>query len=345
MANINYELMANKLSGKGICKFVNLYDIEDLKCGTKQEMVEQVKSLTGENRLFDTIKQEDFIKYYLDTEEAGQKYFYFYEFDITDTIKENIESFIKNSIDEKEREFSTPMEEEWYFQNNDEEIILKLINIKEIYKHNKDERKSGQYHKIYNIFEIQNVLFFRFFITKNKVLIGIDKYSDLDTLNDIRKKIMYNFDLICGEKSSHLLEGIIDTETIEKLIFLPNVISSKIRNDINSNKQSAMYAKRADMQKIVNEINSKKYNINQVKLNNPDYDIRTHPTYLAEQSRKYTDDSLEIDINNTEIYWFSHEYKKADYFRLKISSADSSITTYTPSISKVEFEDVVRKII
>ncbi len=343
--NINYELLANKLSAKGICKFINLYDVKDLKCINKQEMVEKIKSLTSDDRLFDSIKLQDFINYYLATEEAGQKHFYFYSFEITDTIKQSIKDFIDNCLDEKNREFKTAKDEKWYYNKTDNEIILKLINIKEIYQHNKDELINHKFHKIYDIFKIQNVLFFRFFLDKNKVIIGIDKYSDLDTLSDIRKKIFDNFEKICGKNSSNDLEGLINTNIIEKLIFLPNVISSKIKNDINNNKQSAMYAKKADFLKILDEIDNKKYTVEKVKVKNPDYDIRTHPTYLAEQSRKYEDSSLEIDINNTEIYWFTHLYKKADYFRLRVSSIDSSLTTYSTSISKKEFEDVIRQII
>lgn len=347
--NINYELLANKLSGKGICKFVNLYDIEDLKCMNKQEMVEQIKSLTGTDRLFGSIELKDFINYYLDTEEAGQKHFYFYEFDISDEVQKNMGDFMSNWTDENDREFDTAKEHEWYFNETDDEITFKLINIKEVYQHNKtldiDESNNGKFYRGYNVFKIQNVLFFRFFMKKNKVVVGIDKYSDLDTPSDIRNKIHDSFEEICGEDTAQNLEGLIDTSLIEKLIFLPNVISSKIKNDINNNKQSAMYAKRADLLKILEEIDNKKYLVEQVKVKNPDYDIRTHPTYLAEQSRKYEDSSLEIDINNTELYWFTHWYKKADYFRLRVSSVDSSITTYSTSISKKEFEDVIHQII
>lgn len=346
---ITYELLTNKLTEHGVCKFVSLYDIEELKCPSKKEMKEKIKELTGESRLFDSIPQKDFIDFYKSTEEAGQKHFYFYNFDFDEKILQNIKDFIATCTNESEREFDTAQEHEWFFTEAGDEITVKLINIKEVYQHDKsldvDETSKGRFFRGYNVFKIQNVLFIRFFITKNKVLIGIDKYSDLDTPSDIRNKIIDCFESICGKHSSGKLEGAINTKAIENIIFMSNVISSKITNDININKKSAMFAKKADMVKILDDINNKKYTIEQVKEKNPDFDIRTHPTYLAEQARKYEDSGMEIDINNCEIYWFTHWYKKADYFRFKISSVDSCITTYSSSITKKEFEDVVRQII
>ena len=347
--NINYELLANKLSGKGICKFVNLYDVDNLKCKSKQEMVEQIKSLTGDDRLFGSIDVQTFIDYYLETEEAGQKHFYFHSIELSEKIKKHIHDFMSKCINENSRTFETAKEDIWYFNKSDNEITFKLINIKEVYQHNKDldvdNSNEGKFYRGYNVFKIQNILFFRFFMDKNKVIIGIDKYSDLDTFAEIKKKINDSFEEICGDKTSDTLGGLIDTSVIEKIIFLPNVLSSKIKNDINDNKQSAMYAKKPDFQKMVGEINDKQYTCKQVKSKNPDYDIRTHPTYLAEQARSYEDGSLKIDINNTELYWFTHCYKKADCFRVKINSIDSSITTYAPSLTKEEFKDVIYQII
>lgn len=347
--DISYELLTNKLTEHGVCKFVSLYDIEELKCPSKKEMKEKIKELTGESRLFDSIPQKDFVDFYISTEEAGQKHFYFYNFEFDEKILNNIKNFIATCTSEDDREFDAAQEHKWFYNKEDDEIIVKLINIKEVYQHNKtldiDESAKGRFFRGYNVFKIQNVLFIRFFISKNKVLIGIDKYSDLDTPSDIRSKIIDCFESVCGQKSANKLVGLIDTKVIENIIFMQNVISSKITNDINANKKSAMFAKKADMMKILEDVNNKKYTIEQVKERNPDFDIRTHPTYLAEQARKYEDSGMEIDINNCEIYWFTHWYKKADYFRFKISSIDSCITTYSSSITKKEFEDVIRQVI
>jgi hypothetical protein len=348
---INDDLLLNKLTEKGLCKFINLYDIEGLSCSNKADMKQKIKELTGEGKLFESIPKANFIKFYLGTEKAGQKHFYFYETDLDKNMLENINTFAEeNCTPEEKRNFNTDEDDIWFYQAEGDEIIFKIVNIKEVFQHNsnlddKSQLSQGKFFRGYNVFKIQNVLFFRFFISRNKLIIGIDKYSDLDTPSDIRKKIVDNYEKICGKKSFEKLNGIINTEAIEKIIFLPNVISHKVKNDININKQSAIYASRGDLTNILNEIDGKKYDISQVKMKNPDFDIRTHPTYLAEQAKKYEDNTLEIDINNCELYWFTHHYKKADCFRLKISSVDSSITTFSSSITDLEFEDVVHEII
>lgn len=347
LKDINTDLIFNKLTEKGICKFIGLYDIDGEKSCDKNKLKKLVTTSMGEGSLFELIPLEKFIKFYRDTEEAGQKHFYFYKFDISESIIEQINDFKTKCINENDREFKTALEDEWFYHENDDEITFKLINIKEVYQHDKTldtPVQDGKFFRGYIVKTIQNVLFFRFNKKKNLVLIGIDKYSDLDTPSDIRNKIKDNFELICGENSSGLLEDFLNTDIVENLLAVPNAISTNIKNEINNHKKSAMFAKNVDILKILTDIDQGLYAIDQVKVKNPDFDIKTHPTYQAEQSKKYQDD-IQIDINNTQIYWFTHFYKRADYFRMKISTVDSSITTYSSSITKEEFEDVILQII
>ena len=347
LKDVNIDLIFNKLTEKGICKFVSLYNINGDNTCDKNKLKKLVTTSMGDGNLFEFIPLNKFIQFYLDTEEAGQKHFYFYKFGINENISIKIDEFKKKCINENDREFKTALEDEWFYQKNDDEIIFKLINIKEVYQHDKTldtEIKDGKFFKGYFVKTIQNVLFFRFIKNKNLVIIGIDKYSDLDTPSDIRNKIRDNFELICGENSSEFLEDFLNSDIIENLLAVPNAISTNIKNEINNHKKSAMFAKNVDIFKILTDIDQVLYAVDQVKIKNPDFDIKTHPTYQAEQSKKYQDD-IQIDINNTQIYWFTHFYKRADYFRMKISTVDSSITTYSSSITKEEFEDVILQII
>ncbi len=345
---VNYELLTNKLSDKGMCKFVNLYDIEDLKCPTKKEMQEKIRELTGEGRLFGSIPLQDFIGFYKDTEEAGQKHFYFYVFNDLEKYWENIQNFKTQCVPEDKRKFNTVQDNEWFFHEDNESTTFKVTSIKKIYQHNKDldyDSKEGRFYKGFNVYDIHNIMFFRFIKSKNIVIIGIDKYSDLDREGDIKRKIFDAFDLICGTQNVHfLLEGLIDSERIENLLSMPNAISSKIKNTIDKTKQSYMKATRADAEKILKDLEAAKYGLDQVKEKNSEFDIKTHPTYLAEQEYSFKD-KLTIDIFNTEIYWFTHKYKDIDWFRFSIDTQDSKITTYSPSITKQEFEDVILQII
>lgn len=347
LKNINTELIFNKLTEKGICKFVSLYDIDGEIACSKEAIKTLVRESMGEGTLFKTIPVEKFIKYYQNTEEAGQKHFYFYNLEIDEAILENIKHFKSQHQNENDREFDTAIDEEWFYREENDEIICKLVSIKEVYQYDNTLNKpvkDGVFYKAYHVKTIQNILFFRFCLKENKVVIGIDKYSDLDTPTDIRKKIISSFEFICGKDSHLKLENTLDNDSIENLLTVPNAISTNIKNEINQHKKSAMFAKHADLSKILSDLDNGVYTLEQVKAKNPDFDIKTHPTYIAEQSKMY-DDDLQIDIENTQIYWFTHQYKKSDYFRIKINTIDSSITTYSPSISREEFEDVILQII
>ena len=341
----NMEIVYNKLSKKGLCKFISLYS-EDIKIDCSKNKDEIRKEL---EKLFYNQQNiyNNFIKFYLDTEEAGQKHFYFYNFNIAEVNHISMIEFLQNIENEEDRTFTLDNQEQWYYKKTEDEILIKYIEIKKTYIHDKelDREDKDSFFKGYRIIHIPNILFFKIFLKIQKILIGIDKYSELDSKKDIEDKINKIFDSIFGKNSHKTLESIIDKNTIEDFIFEQNTISSKIDNDINQDKKSVLYAKKGDLDKILKDLSSLKYRVDDVKLHNSDLDIKTHPTYLAEQSRKYDDSSLEIDVNSSEIYWFTHKYKKPDYFRIKINSVDSTIITYSPSITKRELEDVIYKII
>jgi hypothetical protein len=347
LKDINMELIFNKLTEKGICKFISLYDIDGKIACNKEALKKLVRESMGEDTLFESIPMEKFIQYYQNTEEAGQKNFYFYHLEINDTILENIEHFKSLHTNEDERKFNTAQDNEWFYREKNDEITCKQISIKQVYQYDNTLNKpieNGIFYKAYHVKTIQNILFIRFYLKINKVVIGIDKYSDLDTYTDIKKKVIDSFELICGKDSHLQLENLLDNDTIENLLNVPNAISTNIRNEINQHKKSAMFAKHADLSKILNDLDNGVYSLEHVKSKNPDFDIKAHPTYIAEQSKIY-DDDLQVDIENTQIYWFTHQYKKSDYFRIKINTVDSSITTYSPSISKEEFDNVVLQVI
>ncbi len=347
LKNINMELIFNKLTEKGICKFVSLFDIDGEIACSKEALKKLVRESMGEDTLFESIPIEKFIQYYQNTEKAGQKHFYFYNLEINDTILENIEHFKSLHTNEDDRKFDTAQDDEWFYREENDEITCKLISIKEVYQYDNTLNKAvkdGVFYKAYHVKTIQNILFFRFYLKENKVVIGIDKYSDLDTPTDIKKKIIKSFEFICGKDSHIELENLLDNDTVENLLTVSNAISTNIKNEINQHKKSAMFAKHADLSKILDDLDNGVYQLEQVKAKNPDFDIKTHPTYIAEQSKMY-DDDLQVDIENTQIYWFTHQYKKSDYFRIKINTGDSCITTYSPSISKEEFDDVISQVI
>ena len=338
------NLIYNKLSKKGLCKYISLYIENNINCSkNKDKIIKELEVLFNQDQKI----YDDFIKFYLDTEEAGEKIFYFYKFEFSELIRKNINKFLEIINNERDRKFDIKSEGEYFYKKTDDEIVIKYIEIKKSYIHDKslDKEDEHSFFKGYRVFEIPSILFFRFFLNKNKVLISIDKHSELDSKKDIENKINSLFEDICGEDSIKHLEGLIDTDIINDFLFEQNVISYKIDNDINYNKKSILYAKKGDLDKILSDISSLKYQVDEVKIHNPDYDIKTHPTYLAEQSRVFEDTTLHIDVDTAEIYWFSYKYKKPDYFRLKINCTDSSIITYSPSITKMELEDVVYKII
>jgi len=354
MTDINYDLLINKLTEKGVCKFVSRYEIEDFKCPSKKDLKEKIRELTGENSLFEFIPQKQFLQFYKDTEEAGQKHFFFYHFDNLENYWDDIENFKRVCINEKDREFHTAQDDEWYFYENDDEIVFKLTSIKKVYQHNSNlddntrEDSDGIFIKGYNVFSIHNILFYRFMKSEKAVIIGLDKYSDFDTESDIRRKIEDNFRLIVANDDVYgQLEPLIDSDTIENLLTLPNTISVYIKNTVDDRLKSTMKAEKADIDRILRDINvNELYDINEVKRKNPSFDIKAHPTYLAEQE-KSIEEKLSTNVDYTMIWWFSRDNynAKADCFQFKINTDTSSITTFAPSITKQEFEDVIREII
>ncbi len=354
MAEINYELLLNKLTEKGVCKFVSRYEIDNFKCPTKRELKEKIKELTGENSLFTFIPQKQFLQFYKDTEEAGQKHFFFYRFGQIDKYIDAIHKFKKQCTNEDDRKFHTAVDDEWYYYEKNDEIIFKLTSIKKVYQHNKAlddttrEDTEGIFVKGYNVFSIHNVLFFRFILSENALVIGIDKYSDFDTEADIRKKIQDKFRYItASDEAFGTLEPLIDTSTIENLLTLPNTISVYIRNTVDDRLKSTMKAEKADIDRILRDINvNELYDVNEVKRKNPSFDIKTHPTYLAEQEKSIKEE-LVTNIDYTKIWWFSRDNinAKADCFEFKINVDNSSITTFAPSITKQEFDNVIWEII
>jgi hypothetical protein len=351
MKEINYRLLVDKLTVKGVCKFISRFDLENVKCPTKSEMIEILKELTGENSLFSFIPKKHFLNFYKDTEEAGQKYFYFYQFDQIDNFWKDILNWKRASTNELDREFYTADDEKWYYTETEDEIVYKLTSIKKVYKHNSDdhsrEATDGIFTKNYDVFNIHNILFFRFIKSKNMVIIGVDKYSDLDTDADIKRKIKDKFRLIVANDDAYgSLESSINSDIINDLLTLPNTISVHIKNTVDGTMKSTMKAEKAEIEQILKDINSGLYNINEVKTNNPTFDIKTHPTYLAEQEKSF-EGKLSTTIDNTTIWWFCKDNynAKADCFQFKIDETTSSIITFASSITKQEFEDVIREII
>lgn len=350
MKNINYDLLINKLTEKGVCKFVSRFEIDGFKCPTKKELKEKIKQLTGENSLFTFIPEEQFLQFYKDTEEAGQKHFFFYKFENIDEYWKDIENFKRVCAREDNREFHAVEDDEWYYYENDDEIVFKLTSIKKVYQHNKqlDEETDTVFRKGYDVFEIHNILFYRFLKNEKTVLIGFDKYSDFDTDADIRKKIQDKFRLIVANNNVYgQLEPLINHDTIENLLTLPNTISIYIKNTVDDRMKSTMKAEKANIDKILRDINvNELYDIHEVKRKNPSFDIKTHPTYLAEQE-KSIEEKLSTNVDYTMIWWFTRDNynAKADCFQFKINTDNSSIVTFAPSITKQEFEDVIREII
>ncbi|MDO9207339.1 MAG: hypothetical protein Q7T91_03705 [Sulfuricurvum sp.] len=350
MAEINYDLLINKLTEKGVCKFVSRFEIDGFKCPTKKELKEKIKELTGKNSLFTFIPEKEFLRFYKDTEEAGQKHFFFYRFEQLSNYLNSIEDFKRVCTKEDDREFHTAEDDEWYYYENNDEIVFKLTSIKKVYQHNKylDEESDTIFKKGYNVFDIHNILFFRFIKSENTLIIGLDKYSDFDTEADIRKKIQDKFRLIVASDEAYgLLEPLIDSDTIENLLTLPNTISVYIKNTVDDRLKSTMKAEKADIERILKDINiNELYDINEVKRKNPSFDIKAHPTYLAEQE-KSIEAKLSTNVDYTMIWWFSRDNynAKADCFQFKINTDTSSIVTFASSITKQEFEDVIREII
>lgn len=194
MKNLDMDLIFNKLTEKGICKFVSLYNLDGQKSCNKETLKKFVKESMGENSLFEFIPEEKFLEYYRNTEEAGQKHFYFYKLDMNENILQNINHFKNFTTNENDRNFKTiNNDDEWFYSEKNDELTFKLVNVKEVYQYDKtldNNDKIGFYFKGYRVKTIQNVLFFRFLLKDNKVIIGIDKYSDLDTPSDIRKKLL-----------------------------------------------------------------------------------------------------------------------------------------------------------
>lgn len=350
MKKINYELLLNKLTEKGVCKFVSRYEIDDFKCPSKKELKEKIRELTGENSLFTFIPQDQFLEFYKDTEEAGQKHFFFYTFEQLDKYIDAINEFKRQCINEKDREFTTAVDDEWYYYEKDDEIVFKLTSIKKVYQHNKDldEEAETVYKKGYNVFSIHNILFFKFILSENTLVVGTDKYSDFDTESDIRKKIQDKFRYItASDEAFDTLEPLIDNTTVENLLTLPNTISVYIKNTVDDRLKSTMKAEKADIDRILKDINvNELYDVNEVKSKNPSFDIKTHPTYAAELKESWAG-NLTTNIDYSKIWWFSRDniYAKADCFEFKINVDNSSITTFAPSITKWEFDNVIWEII
>lgn len=284
----------------------------------------------------------DFEQFYLSTEEAGKKHFFLYRFDNNASIQRSIDSYRNRCVPETQRVFDPSAEDEKvFYSQEDNSITFKFLKIRKIYEFMGENTSDTELVKKYSISIIHHVSFVKFDFSLNTIIAGIDSIGELISSADYEKEANQKIKLISKDIS---LSSVVTSDHIAKFMNYPNCLVWSLKNQIANTDQATFKKRRADIDDILSDLRHGKYKINEIKIKNPDYDIKTHLLYEASLAKSISDD-FELMNDSVEFFYFTDATGKISCFRIKIDVVNSSIITYAESIAKEEIADVLQRVI
>jgi len=280
----------------------------------------------------------------MDTEEAGRKHFYFYKANLNQDIKDILDSKNKTLFNENQREFDPIKENEKIFYNVENNIYkYKFITIRKTYFHQEDKEDGNILTKIYQIKNIHHIVLIMFDFEKKEIITGIDTYGLLLKSDDLKNEIDTKIKFLTTENLVDNLDDLLNSKHIEKLMNLQNCLSFYLNNNDDNTDEAIFKKRKANIDLILSDLKKDKYNFNEIKEKNPNFDMKTHKQYIA-GLEKSIDFDFEITNNNAEFYYFTKKSGVISNFRFKINIKSNSLVTFSDSITKEEIWDVLQRI-
>lgn len=337
---MNYEPIFNKMTVPTFDKFIEINDLKISK-GTNKESYQKNLLKSFEE---DSNNVEYFQDFYKKLEEAGRKHFYLYELDKKQIKIENIREVFNKYEKEINRNFDPELDDNKIFVREEDNILTaKKIQIRRIYIHlDEDEEINDILTKKYKAINVHYITFVTFDYNNNRIICGYDSCGDLLQKKEHEKELKEFVGSFIPNVAK--LEKLLTSDHIEKLKFLPNCLAYSINSKANAFDSANFKKSRANFDKILKELRSKKYKIDEIKDKNPDFDLQSNVLYTAGISASM-DNDFTLTNEGFEFYFFSDKAGKEDYFRLKLDVSDGSITTFSESITRGELWDVFRNII
>ena len=340
---MDYSTIFNKMTKDTFDKFVEINSIELSKGNTKEDYKKNLEKFFEENPQ----SEIDFQNFYKRLEVAGRKHFYLYK--LTDnviTYKELIE-LIKNIPDESTRTFDPVRDNNKIYKNiNNNVVTVKKFQIRQSYSFMNDNIEKEQDEefltKKYKITKVHYVIFATFDFKNKRIICGYDSCGDLSDKRKDDKELFAFLEKIVGREVKY--ESILTSEHIDSLRHLPNCLAYSISNKANNYDYAKFKKSKANFEDIKKDLIQEKYKINQIKEKNPDFDIQTNPLYTAGLSSAI-ENEFSLENDSFEFYYFTDITGKVYYFRMRFDVVESSIITFSESITKEELQDVFKQII
>ena len=282
----------------------------------------------------------NFQAFYRKLELAGRKHFYLFTFD--DFTELELNSAISNFEDESKRSFDPNQDDGKVFKEiNNYVVTIKKFQIRQSYTFVGDSIQGNFLAKQYAINSIHYVMFVTFDFNKKRIICGYDScgdYSDKKSqdreLFDLMKSVM--------KKNIHY-ETFLTSAHIDKLRSLSNCLAYSISNKANVFDYAKFKKSKANFDQIQSDLSHQKYKISEIKENNPAFDLYTNILYRAGISASL-DKDFDLINDEFEFYYFTDIVGKVYYFRLRIDVTESSLITFSESITWEELKDVLVKI-
>lgn len=340
---MDYSTIFNKMTKETFDKFIEINSINLTKGNTKEEYKKNLEKFFEDNPETELVFQN----FYKRLEEAGRKHFYLYKLhDDIITYKELLES-LKDYSDEKTRTFDPVKDNNKIYKNvNDTLVTVKKFQIRESYTlvgNNIEKEEEGEFlNKRYKITKVHYVIFATFDFKNKRIICGYDSCGDLSDKRKDDKELLDFLEEIIGKEVKY--ESLLTSEHIDSLKHLPNCLAYSISNKANNYDYAKFKKSKANFEDIKKDLIQEKYKINQIKEKNPDFDLQTNLLYTAGLSSAIEND-FSLKNDSFEFYYFTDITGKVYYFRMRFDVVESSIITFSESITKEELQDVFKQII
>lgn len=336
---IDYKPIFNKMTIPVFDKFNSINDLKIPRGKNKEEYEEKLIETFENDESIETLFQE----YYKKLEEAGRKHIYIFKLNPKeikiDDVRENFKKFTK----EDDRSFNPEQDNNKVFVKEENNLLTaKKIQINRIFLHlDQDTEEDDILTKKYQIINVHYIKFITFDFNLNRIICGYDSCGDLLQKKLHEKEFKEFIEMFIS--NSLKLESYLTSEHVEKLRFLQNCLSYSINSKANSFDTANFRKSKANFDKILKDLKNQKYTLDNIKENNPDFDIQSNILFNAGITASM-DNDFTLTNEGFEFYYFSEKSGKPDYFRLKLDVSDGSITTFSESITKGELWDVLRYI-
>ncbi|MDY2844476.1 MAG: hypothetical protein SOT81_10935 [Treponema sp.] len=336
---MNYSIIFNKMTKDAFDKFIEINSLKSLKGVNKDDYKEKFIKYFEAN----PHAEIDFQNFYKRLEEAGRKHFYLFKLDSEQIKYKNLIDSICNIPSEDTRCFDPEQDnQKLYKRVEDNFILVKKIQIRKSYTFLGDEIKKDFLTKKYQISKVHYITFVNFDFKNKRIICGYDSCGDYSDKRKDDKELFEFLETVIGKQVK--FESLLTSEHIDTLKYLPNCLAYSISNKANSFDFANFKKSKANFEDIKRDLVQQKYSLKQIKENNPDFDLHTNILYTAGLS-KAIDDDFSLTNDNFEFYYFTDVTGKVFYFRMRFDVVESSIITFSESITKEELQDVFKQII